>query len=354
MDRVGAFFRERTPRRFIALAAFFALLFLFRKLLVLLVFFVAFERLIGWSAEKLSQRTRIGHKAALGIVAVVVLALAGGAVTFGVSRAVHAARAARVTLPARIAAFREAPAFQKVQEHMQEGADKLVDGAQHYASSALHFISAFGHVVLYALIGFILAVVFLLERDSLRAFARGIDPRSLWGTLVRWIGHVAEAMLVTVQFQLVVAACNAALTIPVLLLIGIPHVASLALMIFASGMVPVVGNIVSGAILSLLAYQAQGWLGVGLFVGLTFVLHKLESYYLNPRLAARHVKLPGFVLIVSLIAWEHLLGFAGLFLSFPFLFVAKRIRDELRAESDSLTVDEPARLAATGSMPLDP
>jgi predicted PurR-regulated permease PerM len=99
-------------------------------------------------------------------------------------------------------------------------------------------------------------------------------------------------------------------------------------MVFVSGMVPVVGNFLSGAILTLLAYQARGWGGVVLFTALTLVLHKIESYYLNPRLAARHVRLPGFVLIVSLILWEHLLGFVGLFVSFPFLYLAERIRAE--------------------------
>jgi predicted PurR-regulated permease PerM len=40
------------------------------------------------------------------------------------------------------------------------------------------------------------------------------------------------------------------------------------------------------------------------------------------------VRLPGFVLIVSLILWEHVLGFLGLFVSFPFLYLAERIRAE--------------------------
>jgi predicted PurR-regulated permease PerM len=158
-------------------------------------------------------------------------------------------------------------------------------------------------------------------------------------------------MVVTVQFQLVVAACNAALTLPVLLVVGIPHAASLALMIFLSGMVPVVGNFVAGAILTVLAFQAKGWLGVILFTALTFVLHKLESYYLNPRLAQRHVRLPGFVLIVSLILWEHLLGFAGLFLSFPFLYVAQRIARDLPDESAGLISTEPTTLAPTTTRP---
>ena len=103
-----------------------------------------------------------------------------------------------------------------------------------------------------------------------------------------------------------------------------------------SNFVPVIGNIVSGVTLSLLAYPQKGWLGVGIFVGLTFVLHKVESYYLSPRLTARHVRVPGFVLIVSLIAFEHVFGFAGVFLSFPALFVASRIRAEFLEEDGIL------------------
>jgi predicted PurR-regulated permease PerM len=348
MDRLGAFLREETPRRFVALATFLGLVVLFRKLLILLIFFVVFERMIGFLTDFLAARTRVKPKLGLLMVALFLLAIVGGSLGLGIGRAVKLAANAREILPARIAAIKQLPIYQTVQEHLQDAADKVVEGAQHYAADALHFLSAFGHVILYALIGFILAVVYRLEREELIHFYKGIDRGSLMGTLLRWFTYVAEAMLVTVQFQLVVAACNAALTFPVLLLVGIPHAASLALMIFAFGMVPVVGNFVSGAILALLAYQAKGWLGVGLFIGLTFVLHKLESYYLNPRLAARHVRLPGFVLIVSLLCWEHLLGFAGLFLSFPFLFVAKRIRDDLRGEVSPAVSAEVSR-SASGS-----
>jgi predicted PurR-regulated permease PerM len=57
---------------------------------------------------------------------------------------------------------------------------------------------------------------------------------------------------------------------------------------------------------------------------------------LNPRLTSRHVHLPGFVLILSLIAFEHLFGFVGFFLSFPALFVAGRIRAEFLEEEGKL------------------
>ena len=210
--------------------------------------------------------------------------------------------------------------------------EKIVEGIKHYAGDALSAMTAIGHFFVYVLIAFILALVFVLEHEELATFWDRVDQRSLGGTIGRWLGHVADATVVTVQLQLIVAAFNTVTTLPVLLVLGVPHVGPLMLLVFVSALVPVIGNVVSGTVLSLLAYQAKGWLGVGIFVGLTFILHKVESYYLSPRLTARHVKIPGFLLIVSLLACEHLFGLKGLFLSFPILFVGGRIRSEFLEE----------------------
>jgi len=67
-------------------------------------------------------------------------------------------------------------------------------------------------------------------------------------------------------------------------------------------------------------------------LGVTFVLHKIESYYLTPRLAAKHVKLPGLILVLSLLAFEETFGFVGLFLSFPALYIATQIHREWAKE----------------------
>jgi predicted PurR-regulated permease PerM len=331
MDRVGAFFREKTVQRILAIGVFLALVVLFRSLLPLLVFFVAFERSLGAASLFLAQRTKISRKGALALL--LTFGLGGIAILagFGLGSGAHHLAAMRETFPEKMAQARESGLYHRFREQIGDP-DKLVEGAKHYGADALHYASAIGHILVYTTVGLILAVVYLLEEEHLKTLNKSIDPRSIIGTVVRWLGHVCDAVVVTVQLQIVVAACNTVLTLPVLLLLRIEHVPSLMVLIFVSGLVPVVGNFVSGVVLGVLAYHKQGWLGVGLFVALTAILHKIESYYLNPRLTARHVRLPGFVLIVSLIAWEHLLGFVGLFVSFPFLFVASRIRAEFKAE----------------------
>lgn len=332
-DRVGDFFREKTMRRLVAVVLLLAALATFRPLLLMFVFFVAFERAIGAGAGLLQRRAGLKPKAAVLAVLAASGAVAAGAAALGVDRAVRAIVRAKEGFPHRLEALQDNPLYLRVKEHLPD-TDRVVESAQHHAEDALHFVAALGHLFAYATIGLVLAIVFRLEHEELSAFGKKLDPESLIGTIVRWFRHVADAIAVTVQLQLIVALFNTVTTLPVLLILGVPHVVALMILVFFSALVPVVGNLVSGAVLSLLAFQAKGWLGVAIFVGLTFVLHKVEAYWLNPRLTARHVKLPGFVLIVSLLAFEHLFGFAGLFLSFPFLFVAGRIRAEWRAEDE--------------------
>jgi predicted PurR-regulated permease PerM len=330
-DRIAEFFRERTPRRALALALFLGLMVLFRKLFVLLAFFVIFERALFFSAGWLSRRFRWGRGAALGAVLGVTAAVLAVGVWIGVGHVARLIVETRDTLPARIATVREQPWFIELESYLPDS-EKLAESAEHYAGDVARSAAAFGHVFIYAIIGLVLAIVYFLEEEKLRAFRGTIAEDTLFGTLARWFSHVADAVSLTIQLQLIVAACNTVLTLPVLLLIGVPHVPALMLLIFVSSLIPVLGNLISGAVLVLLAYQVKGWLGVGLFVVLTFILHKVESYYLNPRLTARHVALPGFVLILSLIAWEHLLGFVGLFASFPFLYVAEKLLQEFARE----------------------
>ena len=342
MDRVADFFSQKTPRRLLVLAAFATILYLFRHLAILLVFFVTFERALGWSARTLSARTGLPRKKCVLLVLGAVVVVLGILAWLGIGKTVRAFALMHESYPEKLAELREHPLVVRLEEQIG-GMENLVEGAKHYSKSAISAATAIGHFVIHVVMGFVLALVYVLEEEELGAFWSRIDRRSIMGTLARWFGHVADATIVTVQLQLIVAACNTLMTLPVLLIIGVPNVGALMLLIFVSALVPVIGNIVSGVTLSLLAYQQKGWLGVGIFVGLTFILHKIESYYLSPRLTSRHVKMPGFLLIVSLIACEHLFGFKGFFLSFPILFIAGRIRTDFLEED-----------TGPGSSPFDP
>lgn len=342
-DRIATFFAEKTARRSLALLIFLALVYAFRQLAIVLVFFVAFERALFFSAGLLSRRFGWGRLTAFLVVLSVMLTGLGLVGFFSAGAIKRVAIELRDQLPQRIAMLREHPWYLALEEYLPDSED-LAKSAERYAADVAKSAATVGRIFVSAVVGLILAVVFFIDQERIEAYRNTLNPRSLFGTLVRWAEHLAESVSLTVQLQLVVAAVNAVLTLPILLLLGMPSIPWLLVLIFVTGLIPVVGNMISGWILIFISYQVKGWLGVVLFVVLTFILHKVESYYLNPRLTARHVQLPSFVLILSLIAWEHLLGFAGLFVSFPVLFLAGKIRSEF-AEEDATVLNlapEPA------------
>jgi predicted PurR-regulated permease PerM len=342
---LGSLFGPLDLRRGVLLVTFFGLLVLFRHLLILLVFFVAFQRTLSAGGRLLARRTRLSPGGGIILIVVVALALVVGGSYLGIDRLLNRFTSTQ-DVTERLAALRQLPLVVRLEHHVNVAA--LIEAARANATRALGYAASVGHVVVFAFVGLILAVVYQFEETDLLAFRARVSPHSLVGTLLRWLGYTTEAIAVTLQFQVIVAAVNAVLTLPVLLLLGIPKVGLFVLMVFVSGMIPVVGNFAAGCVLTLLAYQARGLGGAVTFLVLTFVLHKIESYYLNPRLAARHVRLPGFVLIVSLLLWETLIGFAGLFVSFPFLYLSMRIADEFRTEDEGILEPSGAVVSAAG------
>jgi predicted PurR-regulated permease PerM len=319
-------------RRVFALALFFAVLHTFRSLAAVLVCFVAFERTFGTAAEHLARWTKLSRPAALlTLIGALGVALAGAGY-LGVSSVVGWVERARIEGPAWIASLSESGLVTKARAHLGLDAHTVASRASEYAVQALGYVGATAYAALYVFIGFVLAMMFLFERDELERWSRSMTRESLHGTIVRWLGYVADAIAITIRLQVVVALFNAVFTLPLLLLLKLPNVPLLCLLVLVGGMIPVVGGALSGLVLTIVAYDAKGLLGVGIFLAVTFVLGKIESYYLSPRLTAEHVKLPGLVLVVSLLMFETVFGFWGIFLSFPALYVGHRIVNEWAEE----------------------
>jgi predicted PurR-regulated permease PerM len=318
-------------RRLLVLGLFLGLLYGFRHLAPVLVFFVIFERLLCKATDALSARTGLGRNRGaamvLGATAIVVAA--------GVALAVHTAlpHIHQVRHEGReyLEALSHHPVFERLRMLSGHEGSDLGETAKQHAMEALHYATASAHFALYLLIGLLLAVIYLFERAELDDWFAALDRESIGGTLARWMGYLADAIVAMVEMQVVTAVVNALITLPVLVAIKLPHVALLVVLILVTGLVPIVGNFVAGTVLCAVAFEARGPWAVGVFLVVTFVLHKIEGYFLTPHLAQKHVKLPGLLLVVSLLLFEQAFGFAGLFLSFPALYLAGRIRNEWAA-----------------------
>ena len=340
---------DRNVRRTVVLLLFVGLLAVFRHLLLLLVFFVVFERLIGLGADHLHGLTKVKFKYCVLIVVTLLATVLGALIYGGVELLVTKLPLIRHSGQLVIDTIRGSHLWHQLEHALNT--ELLVDKAREHAGTAVHVAAALGRDVLYVFIGLVFAIVFLMERDELENWRESMPTDSIPRILLRYMGHVADAIGITLKLQVIVAIVNAFITLPVLLALRLPGIPALVAMLLVTGLIPIVGGPVAGAVLMTLAYVTRGPVGLGVFIASTFVLHKIESYYLNPRLTAKHVKLPSFVIIVSLVLFEHVFGLVGLFISFPALYVAAKIREGWIDPSDEERDDEHMRLAMRGVLP---
>lgn len=326
MDILGGFLSQPTPRRLVRVLSFLALLWFFAGLLPVLAAFAVSQRVLDVGVTAISRRT--GWSAARSLL-LVLGALAAALVGLGAAGwnlIQGLLTEAETYLPDLARQLQENEIVLRAVEVFGGGDEIAAEAAGHAVGAAQDI----GVEAVHVAVGFFLALAYLAEREHTDAAVASLDPRSLLGTLIRWTDHVGDGLAITVQLQVVVAVCNSLLTFPLMLALGIPHPVTVLAVIFLLALVPVVGNFISGAMLAALAWPEWGWVAIAVFGALTFALGKIEGFYLNPRLASRHVRLPGFVLATSLVLWEEAFGFIGFFLSFPALYVALRIHHEMK------------------------
>lgn len=128
--------------------------------------------------------------------------------------------------------------------------------------------------------------------------------------------NFAAAFANVLLAQLWIAFINTVLTgiylLAVLPALGykVPLAPTLVGLTFFASLLPIVGNLVSNAAITLAALTVSLWLGVA-SLGFLVVIHKLE-YFLNARIVGGHTNVPTYGMLASMLVLEAAFGVAGL------------------------------------------
>jgi predicted PurR-regulated permease PerM len=106
-----------------------------------------------------------------------------------------------------------------------------------------------------------------------------------------------------------------------MLIIGTPHVGTLALLSFVCLFIPILGAWVSGAIIVLITLAAVGT-GAAVAMGIVIlVAQQLDSMFVTPLVYQQTVNLHPIVTLTAVIVGSQLLGIVGAFLAVPMVAV---------------------------------
>ena len=133
-----------------------------------------------------------------------------------------------------------------------------------------------------------------------------------------------------------------------MLVIGTPHVGTLALLTFVSLFIPILGAWVSGVVTVLVTLAAVGTGGAIAMAAVILVGQQLDSMFVTPLVYQQTVNLHPIVTLTAVIVGSQLLGIVGAFLAVPMIAVGWAVYNTLEQPDKEV----PEAGAARGQPPL--
>jgi predicted PurR-regulated permease PerM len=216
----------------------------------------------------------------------------------------------------------------------------LLKAAQeHFAE--MQSITGFGHsvrAIAVELVSVIIGVVVAVSLFLTHKLDLGTHPGAEEGNLYAATGQAIverfttfyQSFATVMGAQIAISAINTLLTSCFLIWNGYPHLSVIIVMTFLLGMLPILGNLLSNALI----------IGVGFtishqtaFLALAFlvVIHKLE-YFLNSKIIGDRIRNPMWLTLLGLVLGERLMGIPGMILAPVVLHFIKVEMSRMKAE----------------------
>lgn len=207
-------------------------------------------------------------------------------------------------------------------ESLQEATSEAVAWLQGNAQDLLSGALSIGSTVLDILLGVLIALF------SLLFFLK--DGRRIWQWVVRlspaqarepvneagiraWItlGEYARAQIVVALIDAIGIGLGA-------YFLGLPFVIPIAVIVFLTAFIPVIGAWLSGALAVLVAFVTVGFTQAVVMLLIVLLVQQLESNVVSPLLMSNAVSLHPLVTFLAVLAGSTLFGLAGALFAVPF------------------------------------
>jgi predicted PurR-regulated permease PerM len=235
--------------------------------------------------------------------------------------------------------------FQRFSDQLDELRKQLGDVLQNLLSASGQI--AIGVAGALAALATVLTLTFFLLLGSERYVNAGVGLFSeAHQPLVRRIlGQAGGAISGYVTGNLAISVICGVTTFVVLLLLGMPYAAPLALLVAVLDLIPLVGATLGGALLVIVGLFVEPWKAVILLV-FVLVYQQVESNFFQPMVYSKAVQLNGLVILIALLVGGQLLGIPGALLAIPVAEIIRILITEIR---DYRREDQEAREPAVAS-----
>ena len=219
----------------------------------------------------------------------------------------------------------------KMNESWNNIVGSLMSKATENMGDLLHSSINMGTAIVNVFVGFILAVYFLMDRDTM---LRGVDKlRGLVLTNKSYKIHNSffrrcnDIVLRYLGFDILDAIIVGLINAILMLIFGIPYIPVISFIVGITNLVPTFGPIVGaalGALLLVLIDPVQALI----FLIFTVILQTIDGYVLKPRMFGQSLGVPAVWILVTIILGGKIFGVIGIILAIPFAAIFTFFYDE--------------------------
>jgi predicted PurR-regulated permease PerM len=221
-----------------------------------------------------------------------------------------------------------------------------------FSASGQIAVSAAGFV---AALATVLTLTFFLLLGSERYVNAGVGlfPEAHRPLVRRLLSQSAGAISGYITGNLAISVICGVTTFVVLVVLGMPYAAPLALVVAVLDLVPLVGATLGGALLVVVGLFVEPWKALVLLV-FVLVYQQVESNFLQPLVYSKAVQLNGLVILIALLVGGQLLGIPGALLAIPVAEIIRIVVTELLAYRRTTKVANEPAVASSPPPPPTP
>ena len=203
----------------------------------------------------------------------------------------------------------------KLEEEAAKLPGKVGDAAGVLADIGIKFVnSVFAGVTILILSIFMVGAGPRWRRTFIRQQARDPDRAEAFNRMFDRIGAAVGNYVLGAFVQATIAGISAYI---VLLSIGAPSPAALAVVVFLLDLIPLIGATIGAVVVGIVTLFGDLPIDPIIWVVYSIIYQQVENNVIQPRIQARAVQLEPFLVIVSVLFGSALFGLAGALLAIP-------------------------------------
>lgn len=246
-----------------------------------------------------------------------------------------------------------------LEEYVEENQDRLQEGVSGLGAPALDLARSVFNGVFDGVTVLVITILMLLQGPALIAVSLRLIPADRRDRVRSVSGDAARAVSGYVFGNLLISVIAGMAAWIVLLVLGVPYAAVLALFVGFADLIPLVGATLGAA--PTVAFAFLHSVQAGIVTLIFFIIYQqFENHVLQVTIMARTVKVNPLTVLVSVLIGVELLGFLGALLAIPVAGVIQvvvrdiyderqgRLKDETTIGAEEVPIEETATGATTG------